>query len=156
MSVHEKPVGETVEWYTPPDLFEMIDIQFDLDPAMPETGAEWVPADEFIRRPSDGLAATWHGCVWLNPPYGRDLPRFVNRMVAHDDGLLLVPARTETAWFQHAARHAIAVNFLSDRIHFIRDDGMQARASFGSVLMSFGDHNHAIERVPGWVTGKVF
>lgn len=159
MSVHEKPVGATVEWYTPPELFELMDTDFNMDPAMPESGAEWVPAAEYIRRPNDGLAQPWIGSVWLNPPYGRDLPRFVNRMVGHGDGVMLVPARTETAWFQHAAKNATAINFLSDRIHFIRDDGVQARASFGSVLMAFGHRGEltdVIGRVPGlvWAAGR--
>jgi hypothetical protein len=42
------------------------------------------------------------------------------------------------------------VCFLRDRLHFIRGDGVQGRAAFGSVLMTFGqyvDLDHL-----GWTT----
>lgn len=35
MTVHETPVGATVEWYTPPALFDTLGLTFDLDPASP-------------------------------------------------------------------------------------------------------------------------
>ena len=38
--VHERPVGATVEWYTPPELFDALGLTFDLDPAA-SFGAPW-------------------------------------------------------------------------------------------------------------------
>ena len=32
MSIHELPVGRTVEWYTPVGLFLLLGAEFDLDP----------------------------------------------------------------------------------------------------------------------------
>jgi len=154
MTVHEAPVSQTVEWYTPPEFFDKMGVNFDLDPAMPEKGADWVPADTYTRRPADGLKQPWRGRVWLNPPYGPSLPSFVDRMIEHRYGLMLVPSRTETDWFQRAATRAWYVNFLADRIHFIRDDGVQARASFGSALMAYGyddDIRAAIFAFDGWI-----
>jgi hypothetical protein len=137
VTIHERPVGATVEWYTPPELFDRLGLVFDLDPAASWLAA-WVPAMQFVVKEDNGLSAPWHGRVWLNPPYGPAAVPFIDRMIAHGDGLLLLPARTETAAFQRAMAAADAVCFLRDRLHFIRSDGFRARSSFGSVLMAFG------------------
>lgn len=137
MTVHEKPVGATVEWYTPPELFDALGLDLDLDPAAPANLPHWIPASTWYS--ADGQHKPWAGRVWLNPPYGRDLPAFVARMVEHRHGLMLTAARTETAWWQSAIKSADAVAFLRDRPHFIRDDGYQARSSFGSTIFAFGD-----------------
>jgi hypothetical protein len=150
VTVHEAPVGATVEWYTPPSLFEAIGWDFDLDPASPgATVVPWVPAKQHYTRDQDGLSQPWDGSVWLNPPYGPEGVAFVERMIDHGDGLLLLPARTETRIFQLAAEAADAVCFLRDRLHFIRADGFQSRASFASVLMAFGDVPMALPDL-GW------
>ena len=137
--VHERPVGATVEWYTPPSLFGALGIRFDLDPASP--GADlvpWLPASKHYTRDDDGLVQPWHGRVWLNPPYGPALPLFVDRMCEHGNGIMLTASRTETRWWQKAANSADAVVLLRERIHFIRDDDLQARSSHASTLFAWG------------------
>ena len=117
MSVHERPVGATVEWYTPPALFDALGMTFDLDPASPGVGVvPWIPTLAHYTPEDDGLALPWHGRVWLNPPYGPAGVAFVDRMIAHGDGMLLLPARTETAVFQRAAMAANGVSFLRERL----------------------------------------
>lgn len=139
MTVHERAVGATVEWYTPPTLFDRLGLEFDLDPASPGASVvPWVPASRHFTREDDGLAQPWKGRVWLNPPYGPAGVRFIDRMIEHANGLMLLPARTETAAFQRAAQAADVICFLRDRLHFIRDDGFQARSSFGSALLAWG------------------
>ena len=137
MTVHEQPVGMSVEWYTPPSLFEVLGLRFDLDPASPNPPVPWVPARRFYW--DSGEVLPWEGRVWLNPPYGRQAIPFVERMIAHNHGLLLLPARTETRMFQRAAMAAEQVVFLRDRLHFVRPNGIASRSSFASVLMGFGN-----------------
>lgn len=137
MTVHEKPVGATVEWYTPPELFDALGLDFDLDPAAPVNLPHWIPATSWYSE--NGETLPWHGRVWLNPPYGKALPAFVDRMCRHRNGVMLTAARTETAWWQRAVDSADLTVFLRDRLHFIRADGYQARSSFGSTLFAWGD-----------------
>lgn len=152
MTIHEKPVSATVEWFTPPELFDALGLRFDLDPASPNPPVPWVPANRFMW--AEGECLPWDGRVWLNPPYGPAAVRFVDRMIRHGDGVLLLPARTETRAFQYAAMAADSVCFLRDRLHFIRSDGFQARSSFGSVLFAFGfDCHQALTKAGlGWTT----
>ena len=139
MTVHEKPWGDSREWFTPPELFDALGLRFDLDPASPMSGpVPWIPAERFYSPNENGLIAPWSGRVWLNPPYGPAAPAFIQRMVEHGNGMLLVPARTETRWFQYAAPHAHHVTFLRDRLWFTRADGFRGRSSHASVLMAFG------------------
>lgn len=157
MSIHEAPVGATVEWYTPASLFERLGlsparpdpepvgfrtagrIEFDLDPAAAPEGHGHVPARWFIRPPSDGVAfRPWFGHVWLNPPYGPAGVPFIDRMIEHGDGLLLLPSRTETAVYQRCLAVADLTCLLSDRLWFTRNDGVTGRSSFGSTLFAFG------------------
>lgn len=138
MTVHEKPVGSTVEWYTPRSLFQALGVSFDLDPAGSPSPFACVPAAESYHRIHDGLAQDWYGHVWLNPPYGPEGVAFIDRMIDHGDGLMLLPSRTETAAYQRALLNADAVCFLRDRLHFVRDDGATGRSSFGSTLFAYG------------------
>lgn len=84
MTIHERPVGASVEWYTPKSLFDALGVRFDLDPAC-AAGAP-VPADYTYTKAHDGLAHEWFGHVWLNPPYGRHAIPFIDRMIAHGGG----------------------------------------------------------------------
>ena len=139
----EVAVGETVEWYTPPEIFEALGVSFDLDPCSPIAGpVPWVPARRFLSARENGLAVPWSGRVWLNPPYGPLTPRFLHRLAEHGDGIALVFSRTETRWFQATAPRADAICFLRDRVSFIRQDGTRnpaGKTGSGSLLFAFGE-----------------
>jgi hypothetical protein len=143
MTVHEQPVGATVEWYTPPELFERLGLTFDLDVAAPVGGVSWVPAAWYFTPENNGLLQPWTGRVWMNPPYGPNCHLWVARFIAHGNGMALTASRTETRWWQSLAGASTSMCFLRDRLHFIRPDGRQSRASFGSTLFAIG-HDCAV------------
>jgi hypothetical protein len=90
-------------------IFEALGIEFDLDPAAPAGDVPWVPARAHYSKVDDGLARPWFGRVWLNPPYGRDVDRWMRRLVGHGDGLALVFARSDTRWFSRSLANATAI-----------------------------------------------
>jgi DNA N-6-adenine-methyltransferase (Dam) len=137
---HEPTKGRSVEWYTPPELFEALGITFELDPSAPPGGVPWVPAARHFSLEDDGLSQPWKGRVWLNPPYGRDIGRWLERLAAHGDGLALVFARTDTAWFHRAFGAATAVCFIKGRLRFVPGGGQAATGAAGapSVLLAYG------------------
>ena len=49
MAEHEPCIGETSEWYTPPEIFKALRLTFDLDPCSPGPG-HWVPAKQFYTK----------------------------------------------------------------------------------------------------------
>ena len=136
---HERARAASVEWYTPPEIFQALQISFDLDPAAPVGGVPWVPAKRSFSQSDNGLEQPWSGRVWLNPPYGPGVGRWLDRLAAHGDGLALVFARSDTRWYQDVLRRATAVCFIAGRLAFVRPDGTRAGAAGApSVLLAFG------------------
>ena len=140
--VHERAGGPT-EWYTPPDIFTALAMTFDLDPCSPGASiVPWIPARTHYTKADDGLQQAWHGRVWLNPPYGPGLERWLQRFTDHRNGIALVFARTDTQWFHTYAARADALCFTRGRIRFVspavpRTDG--TGPGCGSVLLAQGN-----------------
>lgn len=132
----------TVEWYTPPHIFDALGMYFDLDPCAPKGGVPWIPALYHYSIEDDGLAQRWFGHVWLNPPYGREAAIWVDRLIAHGDGIALVFARVDAAWAQRALKAADAICLVAGRISFISGNGPIAKghnAAAPSMLLGYGD-----------------
>ncbi len=125
----------TGAWNTPPDLVRAIVAfmgRLDLDPcADPE---HLVPAGvHYDGGPGrDGLVLPWQvERVYMNPPYGRAIEPWIARFCTQPftEGIALVPARTDTAWFQPL--HALPVCYIRGRLHF---SGHKDSAPFPSCL----------------------
>ncbi len=122
MALHEQSVGATDEWYTPPYVFEAMGVTFDCDVASPgQHVTPWVPARRFITKQTRGLARHWSGMVWMNPPFGgrNGLVPWLEKFMAHDNGVALVPDRTSAPWWQTYVPQADCVLFVAPKIKFI-------------------------------------
>ena len=137
---HEPPAGGKPDWYTPKYIFDALGCEFDLDPCHPQKRLDWIPVKNVISLPQDGLAADWKGRVWLNPPYGKETPYWLQRLAQHGNGIALVFSRTDTEWFHDAIANAHALLFLDTRVRFIDSDTMERGGSpgCGSVLIAWG------------------
>ena len=143
LSSHQRVVGKNDEWLTPPEIIKALG-PFDLDPCAP-TERPWKMARVHYTADDDGLTAPWFGRVWLNPPFNRfTLHKWAARMAEHGQGIMLLPARTETAvFYEHVWPHAHSICFMRGRPHFHYVDG--TRASFNSgapiCLVAYGWQN---------------
>lgn len=155
MGGHEKTrKGETDEWLTPPEIIKALG-HFDLDPCSPVV-RPWDTADFHNTIESDGLASGWFGRVWLNPPYGPETGKWLAKLAAHNNGIALIFARTETqAFFDWVWNCATAVLFIKGRLRFHRVNGEQSKVNAGapSVLAAYGSGNAAILEKCG-IVGK--
>lgn len=137
---------ESDEWYTPSWLFRALNVLFDLDPCSPGAPPSSVPAKRHLTIADNGLTAEWRGSVWLNPPFSYKRPWY-ERLLAHGDGIALMPARTETHDLQTYMRAAQALLFLRGRIYFERghrpgsngSGGVTTTPPFGIVLCAYGE-----------------
>lgn len=138
---HESHNAATVEWYTPPWIFEGLSTEFDLDVCSPAGGIPWLPAKKCISLPTDSLKEDWNGFVWCNPPYGKETAPFLQKMCYHNNGIALVFARTDTKWFHDYAGQASALLFIKGRVQFIDGNKMtkSTGSTCGSVLIGYGD-----------------
>jgi phage N-6-adenine-methyltransferase len=119
-------------------LFARLDAEFhfDLDPC---ATAENAKCAHFYTRAEDGLAQTWSGRVYLNPPYGRSIGLWVRKawesaQTTAELVVCLVPARTGTAWWHDYIRQADEVRYLRGRLKF---GGCQNSAPFDSAVVVF-------------------
>jgi hypothetical protein len=75
----------------------------------------------YFTQSDDGLAQSWGGVCWMNPPYGTGIGAWMR--TAYESSLLgatvvcLVPARTDTRWWRDIATLG-EVRFLPGRVRF--------------------------------------
>ena len=95
---NEKTVADTDVWLTPPRIIESLG-KFDLDPCSP-LDRPWDTAKKHYTIEDDGLMQPWKGRVWMNPPYGPPMPKWLEKLANHPGGgVALTFARTETNAF---------------------------------------------------------
>jgi len=151
---HESTYNESKEWYTPREIFKALAIEFDLDPCSPGADiARWIPAKHHYTVEDDGFFKEWLGNIWLNPPYGKDTPCWLDKLSRHHGGgIALVFARTDTRWFHDYVPAADAICFIKGRIQFIPAeqasyyaDGLISPTGGGcgaaSILIAYGKEN---------------
>lgn len=127
----------TVEWATPQAFFDAYnaEFRFTLDAA---ASAENHKCERFFTNAEDGLAQDWgQETVWVNPPYGRQITDWMKKAAEAQAGgatvVMLVPARTDTAWFHDVALKQ-EVRFLRGRLKF---GGATHGAPFGCIVVVF-------------------
>jgi phage N-6-adenine-methyltransferase len=106
--------SKTDEWATPQATFNQLHAKhnFGLDVCALQSSAKteiWYGPDHVDPSMRDGLLQDWTSdaaghAVWMNPPYGRTIGEWMHKAVAEADKgstvVCLIPARTDTAWFQ--------------------------------------------------------
>ncbi len=138
MGVHY--TSETGEWYTPERVVRKVQLvlgEIDLDPcAEPAKG---IPAKAHVTKQEDGLSYEWDGKVYMNPPYGKEIRPWVEKLKCHHEAgdvpaaIALLPARTDTAWF--AMLDAYPRCFVRGRLKF---SGGANSAPFPSAAVYLG------------------
>lgn len=115
--------SEKDDWETPQALFDKLDRQyhFTLDPCSTDENAKC--AKHYTER-ENGLLQDWTGeVVFCNPPYGRNIAAWVRKCAEeskHATVVMLIPARTDTAYFHDYIYHNARVEFLRGRLKFER------------------------------------
>jgi phage N-6-adenine-methyltransferase len=137
--------SKTDEWATPQDFFAACNRiwGFTTDVcALPENAK--CPA--YFTPEQDGLKQDWAGACWMNPPYGREIGRWMRKAwESSAQGatvVCLVPARTCTRWWHDYATRG-AITFVRGRLKF---GGSNNSAPFPSALVTFGSAKRYIKQ----------
>jgi ParB family chromosome partitioning protein len=132
----------SVEWYTPETIVEFARYVLggiDLDPASCEEAQTVVRAERYYTREQDGLEHPWAGRVWLNPPYGRDVGRWIFKTLTAyrtgeiDSGMILVNATPSTSWWEYLSEFPVC--FPKRRLHFWAADRSAASPTHSSAIV---------------------
>ena len=126
-------------WETPQDFFDRYDerFHFNLDAASTDDNAK---CKNHFTVSDDGLSQNCGGCrVWLNPPYGREIGRWVQKAWEESQKpetlvVCLLPARTDTAWFHDYCTKG-KITFVRGRLKF---GDSKNSAPFPSMVVEFG------------------
>jgi len=137
---HQRTVGLSQNHITPKWIIDALG-PFDLDPCAADP-RPWDCAR--INWTSHGLERDWLRKLFIyeNPPFDRYVVgKWIAKLAEHGNGICLLHARTEAAWFEPVWQHAAAILFMADRIHFHRPDGSRQPANSGAppILAAFGD-----------------
>ncbi len=126
MSVHFS--SQRLDWKTPKAVYQILDAEFrfDFDPC---------PTNPTF----DGLSVAWGNCNFVNPPYGREIPKWIKRgyyqwSVANKTVVFLIPSRTDTKWWHEYCMKATEIRFIKGRLKF---DGHKNSAPFPSAIIIF-------------------
>lgn len=140
----ERCENTKVEWLTPPELVVKLG-EFDLDPCSP-INPPFLHAKNNFTINDNGLIKDWFGRVYLNPPYGRGMELWMEKLKNHGNGIALIFARTETkCFFEHVWNDADAILFVKGRIRFYHVTGIQAGTPGApSVFIAYGKRNAEI------------
>ena len=143
---HENPGGlvQSNEWYTPPEIFTALKVDFDLDVASPKEKIPWLPTEFWFSKDDDGLKKDWFGFVWCNPPYGRETGLWLEKFINYGNGIALVNSRTDTKWFHNYAIKSDVICFVKGRLSFYKPHKVNQliqgqSASTGTLLLGCGD-----------------
>ncbi|ETK27382.1 phage N-6-adenine-methyltransferase [Paenibacillus larvae] len=128
--------SKTDMWETPQNLFDRLneEFKFDLDVcAIPENAK----CKRYFTPSEDGLKQEWKGACWMNPPYGRQIGKWIAK--AYESSLegatvvCLVPSRTDTKWW-HGYCMKGEIRFIRGRLKF---GGSPHNAPFPNAVVIF-------------------
>ena len=115
----------TTHWATPPEVYAELDAEFHFDD------------DPCPLHGEGGLDREWGQCVYVNPPYGREITVWLRR--AYEESLqgktvvCLIPSRTDTKWWHEYVMKG-QVRFIKGRLKF---GGAKQGAPFPSAIVVF-------------------
>lgn len=129
--------SNTDDWATPQDFFDCAAEEFDGFDIDVCANAQNAKCEKYFDMQQNGLAQTWTGKCWMNPPYGKEIGAWMKK--ARDSALAgatvvcLVPARTDTKWW-HEYAMAGEIRFIRGRLKF---GNQKNSAPFPSALVIF-------------------
>lgn len=134
MAVHY--LSQTDLWATPQAFYDKLNAEFGFETDVCAT-AENAKCPRYFTQADDGLAQDWTGTCWMNPPYGREIGKWMRKAYESAQGgvtvVCLVPARTDTAWWHDYAMKG-EIRFIRGRLKF---GGGKNSAPFPSAVVIF-------------------
>ena len=125
-------------WETPQEFFELLntELNFTLDPCSSHANAK---CEKHYTVEEDGLSQDWSGeVVFCNPPHGRAIGDWVKKSSEEAEKgatvVLLIPARTDTAYFHDYIYGKAEIRFLRGRLKFEQNGKAGQSAPFPSMI----------------------
>lgn len=136
-----------MDWGTPQYLFDALDDEFafTLDACANNFNHK---CDSYYNKDQDALKQSWHGVVWMNPPYGREIVDWMRKAkhevdVGHAQTVVcLVPVRSDSKWWHNFAMKASEIRLLDQRLEF---QGAGNKAPFPAAIIVFEENSAEVQ-----------
>lgn len=129
-------MSESDNWPTPRFLFEALHAEFKFSVDVCAT-ADNAKCKKFYSPEQDGLAQEWRGVCFMNPPYGRQIGRWVRKAFESAQAgalvVCLLPARCDTRWWHEYVMRG-EIRFFRGRLKF---GDAKNSAPFPSAIVVF-------------------
>ena len=119
--------SQRTDWKTPRFLLQTLNAEFhfDYDPC---------PINPRV----DGLKSDWGNINFVNPPYGREIKKWIQKgyleFLKGKTVVFLLPSRTDTRWWHDFVMKATEIRFIRGRLRF---DDQKNPAPFPSAIAVF-------------------
>jgi site-specific DNA-methyltransferase (adenine-specific) len=121
--------SQRLDWQTPKAVYDMLDAEFHFT------------FDPCPHNPTfDGLEISWKSSNFVNPPYGREIGKWLKK--GYEESLygktvvFLIPSRTDTRWWHDYVMKAKEIRFIKGRLKF---GNSKNSAPFPSAIVIFKD-----------------
>lgn len=126
--------SKTEMWETPQDFFDKYDAIYHFTTDVCAT-SENAKCEHYYSPEENGLTQEWKGNCWCNPPYGKDIAKWIQKAIESSAiTVMLLPARTDTKWFHELVLPNAKVEFIKGRLKF---GGSKNYAPFPSMIAVF-------------------
>ena len=117
-------MSQRLNWQTPKSVYEKLNTEFhfDLDPCPAKNPPMWMKFRRGGGMGWNGLVDSWGKCNFVNPPYGREIGKWLKK--GYEESLLgktvvfLIPSRTDTKWWHEYVMKASEIRFIQGRLKF--------------------------------------
>jgi phage N-6-adenine-methyltransferase len=132
------------EWGTPQRLFDILndEFHFTVDVCASDDNHK---CPIFLTKKENGLNQNWTGVCWMNPPYGREIVKWMKKACDSAEAgatvVCLIPARTSPPWWHDYALRGSELRFIRTKVSF--EGPVNGVPFWGSVVVVFrkGDHS---------------
>lgn len=113
--------SNTDMWATPQYFFDKLndEFNFNTDVCAIKSNAKCL---NFFTPKDNGLSQKWEGVCYMNPPYGREIGKWVKKAKLESENgatvVCLLPARTDTKWFHDHIYGFAEIRFVKGRLKF--------------------------------------
>lgn len=119
--------SQRLDWRTPKAVYQILDAEFGFDhdpcPVKPKV---------------DGLESEWGKVNYVNPPYGREIGKWIKKGYEESKKgktvVFLIPSRTDTRWWHDYIMKAKEIRFIKGRLKF---DDQKNSAPFPSAIVIY-------------------
>ena len=126
-------------WGTPQGFFDRLDLEFNFSTDVCATDDNH-KCQKYYTKETDGLQQEWAGVCWMNPPYGREIGKWIEKAYKSNAVVVcLVPARTDTRWWHEFCMKSKEIRLVQGRLKF---GGSKNSAPFPSAVVVFDSNYH--------------